>query len=195
LDRASNDLDSNAAPIAEGTVFVTRHSNLPMTHVVFHLVVDTKSMVHAALLIVGFNEELSQRSAVMAGLKNILRIASRYDVQNIALPFLFLPDEAVLQKSQSQQPLKSATSNFNASLPRRAEVVLKCTKGYLLEISRTYGRHNSSGTSASQGEDMLGTSSSSAATIQFVMPPWLGRDVEPLFDQFRGMLRTIYRTL
>ena len=88
-----------------GDVYVTRHSNLASFHVAFHLAVDHEVT----------KASLSSRSAVVAGLRNVLFSAFQCDCRNITLPLLLvhiLPDSA-----------------SPAWCLRRAELVLKCVKG------------------------------------------------------------------
>ncbi|CAG8469229.1 9677_t:CDS:10 [Diversispora eburnea] len=104
--------------VQEGDFFITKHSNLPLVHVVFHLVIDFESIQKSELL---------QRSKVIAGLRSILRTVNRFDVTSISLPFLLLPSNV--------DCFSDPTINENL-LYRRGELVLKCTKGFMIENSR-----------------------------------------------------------
>ncbi|KAJ3399316.1 hypothetical protein HDV05_001856, partial [Chytridiales sp. JEL 0842] len=134
----------------EGDFFITRHSNLPETHVVFHLVIDDENIGKS---------ELTSSSALLIGYRNILKVCNRCDIHHLTLPLLLLPDAttstnpstgfsstvppaAPLSRAASTSSLSSAPAPavFKMSEPSsiigRAETVLKCTKGYLTEQGR-----------------------------------------------------------
>lgn len=93
-----------------GDFFITRHSNLSQTHVIFHLISDEAS---------NSPEEINSRHPVILGLRNILKMASRYDVTNLSIP-------ALLRHEMSE----------DMTVPwcvRRAELVFKCAKGLMIE--------------------------------------------------------------
>ncbi len=75
----------------------------------------------------------------------------------------------------------------DAFISRRAETVFKATKGVLLELSRSYGKHGEN----RQGASAVDTVIEQNHTLQFVIPPWLAR--QSTFDLSRDMLRSIYR--
>lgn len=62
-----------------GDFFITRHSNLSQTHIIFHLISDEASNTP---------EDITSRHPVILGLRNILKTASRYDVTNLSIPAL-----------------------------------------------------------------------------------------------------------
>ncbi|XP_046973011.1 protein C12orf4 homolog isoform X1 [Vanessa cardui] len=95
-----------------GDVFVTRHSNLADAHVVFHLVVDDDSLKSG---------DITSRHPAILGLRNILKAACCNDVTSIAIPLLLRHE---------------LTEEMTAAwCMRRAELVLKCVKGFVLEAS------------------------------------------------------------
>ncbi|CAI2171681.1 11574_t:CDS:10 [Funneliformis geosporum] len=103
----------------KGDFFITRHSNLPLVHVVFHLVIESESIQKS---------ELTPRSNAISGLRNILRTIDRFDITSISLPILLLPLHV---------DVFTATDQADESLLiRRGEVVLKCTKGSMMNNSR-----------------------------------------------------------
>jgi Uncharacterised conserved protein (DUF2362) len=69
-----------------GDFFVTKHSNLSQCHLVFHMVADAAD---ASALITG---SASVAPALVAGLCNVLALASHYGVATLALPVLMLRD-------------------------------------------------------------------------------------------------------
>ncbi|XP_072936282.1 FERRY endosomal RAB5 effector complex subunit 3 [Epargyreus clarus] len=93
-----------------GDVFVTRHSNLAEPHVVFHLVADDDSLRSG---------DITSRHPAILGLRNILKAACCNDVTSIAIPLLL-----------RQELTEEMTA---AWCLRRAELVLKCVKGFVLE--------------------------------------------------------------
>lgn len=100
----------NATKMKPGDVFITRHSNLSQTHVIFHLISDEAS---------NSPEEINSRHPVILGLRNVLKMASRYDVTNLSIP-------ALLRHEMSE----------DMTVPwcvRRAELVFKCAKGLMIE--------------------------------------------------------------
>lgn len=62
-----------------GDFFVTRHSNLSQTHVIFHLISDEP-----------FNspDEINSRHPVILGLRNVLKTACRNDITMLTIPAL-----------------------------------------------------------------------------------------------------------
>src|SRR5205814_4919530 len=71
--------------------------------------------------------ELTQRSHVVEGLRNILRTIDRFDITSISLPFLLLPSDI--------DPFSDATPDENI-LYKRGELVLKCIRGFMMQSSR-----------------------------------------------------------
>ncbi|XP_061723241.1 LOW QUALITY PROTEIN: protein C12orf4 homolog [Cydia pomonella] len=97
---------------ATGDVFVTRHSNLPDAHVVFHLVINDDARESG---------EMTSRHPAILGLRSVLQGASNNDVTSLALPLLLRHE---------------LTEEMTAAwIVRRAELVLKCAKGFMLEAA------------------------------------------------------------
>lgn len=131
-----------------GDCYVTRHSNLANAHVVFHLVTDDSLK----------NGEVNSRHPIMASLRNILRVAHMYDIKTISIPLLLVDemDEEIL------------TVNWCL---KRAELVLKCVKGFLIEMA-------SLSTGVEQG------------TIQFLVPKGISED---LFSNLASLIPEVFR--
>ncbi|CAJ0582680.1 unnamed protein product, partial [Mesorhabditis spiculigera] len=93
-----------------GDLYLTRHSSLLDVQVVFHLVVDQsiKTM------------ELSSRHPCLAGFRNVIRACARFGITTIDIPLLL---------SEDVHPEMTP-----AWCLRRAELVFKCVKGYLMEV-------------------------------------------------------------
>jgi len=131
-----------------GDCYVTRHSNLANAHVVFHLVTDDSLKTG----------EVNSRHPMMASLRNILRVAHMYDIKTISIPLLLVDemDEEIL------------TVNWCL---KRAELVLKCVKGFLIEMA-------SLSTGVEQG------------TIQFLVPKGISED---LFANLASLIPDVFR--
>lgn len=93
-----------------GDVYITRHSNLHKVQIVYHLVVDETLQ----------SVEINSRHPCLAGIRNIIRTAARYNTSTIHIPLLLIdrPDE----------------STTIAWCLKRAEMLFKCVKGYLMEV-------------------------------------------------------------
>lgn len=90
-----------------GDFFVTTHSNLKGIHVVFHLAVEKKH-----------NQETTTK--LLSGLKNILTVANRYDMESLSIPILLIQNE-----------LRHLLSDSECS--QRVEDVIKTVKVFLLQ--------------------------------------------------------------
>ncbi|XP_052745078.1 protein C12orf4 homolog isoform X2 [Bicyclus anynana] len=136
-----------ACRLQAGDVFVTRHSNLADAHVVFHLVADDESLKSG---------DMTSRHPAILGLRNILKAACCNDVTSIAFPLLL--------KHELTEEMTAAWCM------RRAELVLKCVKGFVLEAS------------GGGGADLR--------TLCATVPP----DIRPaLFASLAALLPTIFR--
>mgnify|MGYP001413945868 CR=1 FL=1 len=99
-------------PMKTGDFVITTHSNVPGINVVFHLAVEKKN-----------NANTSNR--LLTGLRNILTVASQYDITTLTLPALFIEPE-FKHLFSDQQCIK------------RAEAVIREVRGFLVESSATY---------------------------------------------------------
>jgi hypothetical protein len=131
-----------------GDFYITKHSNLSDVHVVFHLVSDESVM----------SSEVSSRHPIMLGLRNILKTAYLSDITTIALP-LFLSHE--MSEHMTMQWCL-----------RRAELVFKCIKGFMIEMASLVPSHEGN------------------RTIKFVLPEGIQ---EQLFSSLATMLPSIFR--
>lgn len=137
----------HAGKLKSGDFFITRHSNLSQTHIIFHLISDES-----------FNspEEINSRHPVILGLRNILKTASKHDVTTLTIP-------ALLRHEMSE----------DMTVPwciRRAELVFKCAKGFMIE-SATWG-------------------GSELSTLQLLLPCDIS---EELFNTLVGMVPHVFR--
>lgn len=185
------DPDINQVVVKEGDVMITRHSNLPDTHIIFHLIASRQSLRQP---------DLGQRSPVIAGLKNIMELAGRYNVWNIKIPLLLLPDTLNRDFLLSTAANATATDQLKAPLSltaqaclSRADLVLKTVKACLMEQRRIYYSTDDDPRSGGAGGGAVnGSSAASAATVQFLLNPSAGQSV---WESSKQLVRQIYHTL
>ncbi|CAI2164011.1 4357_t:CDS:10 [Funneliformis geosporum] len=152
--------DFGRSEVQEGDFFITKHSNLPLVHVVFHLVIEFESITKS---------ELTQKSRVMNGLRNILRTVDRFDIASMSLPFLLLPSK--------NDPFSDPALDENI-LYKRSELVLKCIRGFMIQNSRLPKR-----VSNEQEQE--------AKTVSFLLS---NNASERQFHDFKGLLTRTFKT-
>ncbi|CAM1318661.1 C12orf4 (predicted) [Pycnogonum litorale] len=138
--------DKSRQTLNLGDFYVTRHSNLAEVHVVFHMITDDSLL----------SNDVNSRHPVILGLRNILKTACEKDINTVTIPLLL-----VLEMSEEmtiQWCLK------------RAELVFKCIKGFMIETASWGG--------------------SETRTVQFLLPPGVSED---LFSSLSSMLPSIFR--
>lgn len=144
---ATPDSTTSKVRLKPGDFFITRHSNLAQVHVVYHLITD-EAFAQSA--------EINSRHPVIMGLRNIMKSASQNDVSQLTIPTL-------LRHSMSE----------DMTVPwctRRAELVFKCAKGFMIE-------------SASWGGSQL-------STLQLLLPHDIS---EELYGNMCAMVPHIFR--
>ncbi|KAK5665876.1 hypothetical protein QVD99_007502 [Batrachochytrium dendrobatidis] len=172
--------DEAGVPILqEGDFFVTKHSNLPSAHVVFHLIYDDSELA--------MKSDLSSRSPLIAGYRAILQTAQLCNVHNLIIPIFLLPDSQIIQPYP--HTTRPSVSTWKPKLPdsiliKRAEVVLRHTKGLLTEQTRLL-KHL--GGSLSAKVDKYSRS------LVFRMPNDLPH-VQTVFADIREKLTVVFRT-
>lgn len=186
LSLIQQDFEKNTQGLEEGSFFITKHSNLPNIQVVFHLIMDSSTIT---------TTDISNRHALVLGLRNILKLTSQYDISSLSIPLLLLPDKYLSRPEYTQ--------NYQQWLQKRGEVIMKCIKGYLIENSQ-------SGKRVLQNEE----SNLGMRTIEFLLPnqphvyshltPSLTnptgvddhtpQEIELAFQQFRSSLASLFRT-
>lgn len=129
-----------------GDVFITRHSNLAQVHIVFHMVVQDSLR----------SGEINSRHPAILGLRNILKTACSNDVTTLTIPVLL-----VHEMSEDMTV---------AWCTKRAELVFKCVKGFMIEM-------------ASWGGAEL-------KNLQFLVPKGMSEEV---FGTLATMLPSIFR--
>ncbi|XP_040318922.1 ferry endosomal RAB5 effector complex subunit 3 isoform X1 [Herpailurus yagouaroundi] len=144
-DKAKNS-DRIYLNILPGEFYITRHSNLSEIHVAFHLCVDDNVK----------SGNITARDPAIMGLRNILKVCCTHDITTISIPLLLVHD-----------------MSEEMTIPwclRRAELVFKCVKGFMMEMASWDG----------------GVS----RTVQFLVPQSIS---EEMFYQLSNMLPQIFR--
>ncbi|XP_052781780.1 protein C12orf4 homolog isoform X2 [Mya arenaria] len=131
--------------LVTGDFYITRHSNLSEVHAVFHLVTDET-----------VRGDISSRHAVILALRNIIKNCFRYDINTLTIPLL------LTHKMHEEMTIPWCM--------KRAELVFKCVKGFMMEMA-SYGGHQS-------------------RNVQFLVPLGIS---DTLFGNISNMLPTIFR--
>lgn len=157
------------------------------------------------MIFLAMKGEISTRHPLVIGLRNILKMASYYDISSLSIPLLLLPDRFIEQYQDHQQHM--------TWLSKRGEVVMKCVKGFLIENSRNNKtRQNDDRSSESIGSGgmrnvefllpiqssiyTVGLSSPSVSSTTTPTPSESGipHEVEMTFQHFRTLLVNLFRT-
>ncbi|XP_003410679.1 protein C12orf4 homolog isoform X1 [Loxodonta africana] len=144
-DKTKN-TDRNYLNILPGEFYITRHSNLSEIHVAFHLCVDDNVK----------SGNITARDPAIMGLRNILKVCCTHDITTISIPLLLVHD-----------------MSEEMTIPwclRRAELVFKCVKGFMMEMASWDG--------------------GISRTVQFLVPQSIS---EEMFYQLSNMLPQIFR--
>ncbi|KAG0070447.1 hypothetical protein BGZ89_000690 [Linnemannia elongata] len=112
LEALEDEIPLDGSTLQEGDFVLTRHSNLPMIHVVFHLFYGSASDSAAAETEgTGAGSNLfSQASSFvpkpdfLSGLRNIMRTAHRHEITMLSLPFLMMPSSFESQLVAVSEP-------------------------------------------------------------------------------------------
>ncbi|XP_057412674.1 protein C12orf4 homolog isoform X2 [Balaenoptera acutorostrata] len=110
-DDKTKNADRNYLNILPGEFYITRHSNLSEIHVAFHLCVDDNVK----------SGNITARDPAIMGLRNILKVCCTHDITTISIPLLLVHD-----------------MSEEMTIPwclRRAELVFKCVKGFMMEMA------------------------------------------------------------
>jgi len=156
-----------------GDFYMTRHSNLCEVHVVFHMLTAVTSsdgatcdngennddVTNTAPVPLTSSEKVNSRHPVVMGLRSVLKTASLCGVTTLTIPLLLT------------MTLTDEMTSVSWCL-RRAELVFKCVKGFMMEVASCGG-----------GEDLK--------TLQFVVPKDIDQDV---FHRLTSMLASIFRS-
>ncbi|XP_066864674.1 ferry endosomal RAB5 effector complex subunit 3 isoform X2 [Kogia breviceps] len=110
-DDKTKNADRNYLNVLPGEFYITRHSNLSEIHVAFHLCVDDNVK----------SGNITARDPAIMGLRNILKVCCTHDITTISIPLLLVHD-----------------MSEEMTIPwclRRAELVFKCVKGFMMEMA------------------------------------------------------------
>lgn len=145
-DDKTKNADRNYLNILPGEFYITRHSNLSEIHVAFHLCVDDNVK----------SGNITARDPAIMGLRNILKTCCSHDITTISIPLLLVHE-----------------MSEEMTIPwclRRAELVFKCVKGFMMEMASWDG--------------------GISRTVQFLVPQSIS---EEMFYQLSNMLPQIFR--
>ncbi|XP_040089688.1 protein C12orf4 homolog isoform X1 [Oryx dammah] len=145
-DDKTKTADRNYLNILPGEFYITRHSNLSEIHVAFHLCVDDNVK----------SGNVTARDPAIMGLRNILKVCCTHDITTVSIPLLLVHD-----------------MSEEMTIPwclRRAELVFKCVKGFMMEMASWDG--------------------GISRTVQFLVPQSIS---EEMFYQLSNMLPQIFR--
>ncbi|XP_006172092.1 protein C12orf4 homolog isoform X2 [Tupaia chinensis] len=145
-DDKTKNAERNYLNILPGEFYITRHSNLSEIHVAFHLCVDDNVK----------SGNITARDPAIMGLRNILKVCCTHDITTISIPLLLVHD-----------------MSEEMTIPwclRRAELVFKCVKGFMMEMASWDG--------------------GISRTVQFLVPQSIS---EEMFYQLSNMLPQIFR--
>nr|CAD7431917.1 unnamed protein product [Timema monikensis] len=166
-----------------GDVYITRHSNLAEVHVVFHMVIDDSLK----------SNDINSRHPAILGLRNILKTACSNDITTLTVPVLLMHEMSEVSTSQSFATWDIVKWGTNLSFKgyvwgsfytvsttekemtvawctKRAELVFKCVKGFMIEMASWGG--------------------SELKNLQFLVPKGISEDV---FGTLAMMLPSIFR--
>uniref|UniRef100_A0A8C0AA77 FERRY endosomal RAB5 effector complex subunit 3 n=1 Tax=Bos mutus grunniens TaxID=30521 RepID=A0A8C0AA77_BOSMU len=144
-DDKTKTADRNYLNILPGEFYITRHSNLSEIHVAFHLCVDDNVK----------SGNITARDPAIMGLRNILKVCCTHDITTASI--------LLLVHDMSEE----------MTIPwclRRAELVFKCVKGFMMEMASWDG--------------------GISRTVQFLVPQSIS---EEMFYQLSNMLPQIFR--
>ncbi|KAF9418172.1 hypothetical protein BGZ94_009774 [Podila epigama] len=108
LEALEHDIPLDGSTLNEGDFIITRHSNLPMIHVVFHIFYNPTTYSQSS--------DFPPKAGFLAGLRSILRTAHRYEITMLSLPFLMLPaffENQIMAAAFRAQTGISATSRHS----------------------------------------------------------------------------------
>ena len=142
--------------LKSGDFYITKHSNLCEVHVVFHMIANCDDETIVPL---SSSEGVNSRHPVVMGLRSVLKAASSCGITQLTIPLL-------LSMNMTEEMTAVAWCL------RRAELVFKCVKGFMMEVASCGG-----------GDDLK--------TLQFLVPKDIDQEV---FNRLTSMLASIFRS-
>ncbi|KAI1312243.1 hypothetical protein EDD11_003043 [Mortierella claussenii] len=108
LEAFETEFPLDGSTLREGDFILTRHSNLPMIHVVFHLFYGQSTLQYPSSsgdssssampappthqpTMFSQSSDFVPKPDFLAGLRNIIKTAHRYEITMLSLPFLMMP--------------------------------------------------------------------------------------------------------
>ncbi|XP_055355777.1 protein C12orf4 homolog [Paramacrobiotus metropolitanus] len=134
-----------------GDVLTTKHSNFLEVHVLFHVLLTGNKMDSLE------SEDINGRHPAILALRNVMRQVWDFDLSVITLPLFLLRQYHGFMTS--------------AWCQKRAELVFKCVKGFMIEMS-----------SLADDEEKV---------VQFLLPD---NTPESIFQEMNEMVTTIFRS-
>jgi hypothetical protein len=119
--------------------------------------------------------DLNNRSPLLSGYRNILKLCYQYNITNLTVPLLLLSADVRHSVTKPEEDSSISTTM------KRIEVVLKATKGLIMEQTRSLKHSN----------DSRGTEKR-AWSIEFLLPSQLQKLVG-VFDAARQTLSEVFR--
>ncbi|KAI8599485.1 hypothetical protein EDD21DRAFT_159155 [Dissophora ornata] len=157
LEAFEDEFPLDGSTLREGDVVLTRHSNLPMIHVVFHLFYGqqrhnsndpTAPLTHQPPMFSQPNDFVPKPD-FLAGLRNIIRTAHRYEITMLSLPFLMMPTAFEYQLIASVAMEAGSYIGGSSSLPRHNRHGSQYGSPSLSGVSTTSAASSPSGSSMS----------------------------------------------
>ncbi|KAG0030780.1 hypothetical protein BGZ81_002192 [Podila clonocystis] len=107
LEALEEDIPLDGSTLHEGDFIITRHSNLPMIHVVFHLFYSPSTFTEQS--------DFPPKPNFLSGLRSIIRTAHRYEITMLSIPFLMLPPsfENQIMAASQIQPSSGSSSRHS----------------------------------------------------------------------------------
>ncbi|KAG0367270.1 hypothetical protein BC939DRAFT_451068 [Gamsiella multidivaricata] len=128
LEALEDEFPLDGSTLREGDFVLTRHSNLPMIHVVFHLFygqlppqpsnsdspsASTPTSAPHQPPMFSQSNDFSPKPDFLSGLRNIIRTAHRYEITMLSLPFLMMPTAFEQQLVASSAPEAAGPSRHH----------------------------------------------------------------------------------
>jgi len=155
-EKEQKDKSVEKGKLKAGDFYITKHSNLCEVHVVFHMISNCGEDGNAPL---SSSEGVNSRHPVVMGLRSVLKAASSCGITQLTIPLL-------LSMNMSEEMTAVAWCL------KRAELVFKCVKGFMMEVASCGG-----------GDDLK--------TLQFLVPKDIDKEV---FNRLTSMLASTFRS-
>ncbi|KAG9327109.1 hypothetical protein KVV02_008739 [Mortierella alpina] len=192
LEAIEDEIPLDGSTLREGDFILTRHSNLPMIHVVFHLFygqsVSPDDRSPPALF--SQSSDFSPKPDFLAGLRNIIMTAHRYEITMLSLPFLMMPQSFENQmmmmdtssqsrhirhgsqqshyRSSSLSAVPSANSNLNGQGSVGSSAVSSPSASSMASFSTSASSHSMMANNNINGNSGNGNGNVSAGNMYYI---------------------------